>query len=276
MNAVFSLILASALLMSAPSHAKKARHMPSRKIIYSFAEVKNFLTPGCLVCIDVDDTLSQHRHLGGVGWQKQRMEYLQEHRMSCQAAKRRMLRESAAISTFLPKDLLEKEIPIHIQELVDNSDIFLMGMSSKGLESVPVVMSTLYQQGIDFDTRPLFPEDFFLVPRQELSASGVFTDGVLFCGGFTETEAFTELWLRKSPSIRRVVFVHGDPAVVQDMEKVAKALSLSYTGLVYYPAAETVFSFSPPYSTAVAMQSETALKVLPDDLAAKALAMLEE
>ncbi|WP_213357947.1 DUF2608 domain-containing protein [Chlamydiifrater phoenicopteri] len=275
MNALLSLAFLSALLIATPSYAKKNRQ-PTRKIIYSFSEVKNFLTPGCLVCIGVDDTLSQHRHLGGLGWQKQRLEYLQERKMSCQAAKRRMLRESAAISTFLPKELLEAEIPFRFQELVDNFEIFLMGMSAKGLESVPSVMSSLLQQGIDFDTRPLFPEDFFLSPKRGLSASGVFTDGVLFCGGFTETEAFTELWIRKSPSLRRLVFVHGDPAVVQSMEKTAKELSLAYTGLVYYPATETVFSFAPPYSTAVAMQSETALKILPDDLAYKALAMLEE
>ncbi|CAG9046511.1 hypothetical protein NVRI1_00873 [Chlamydia abortus] len=272
-----SILIVAILGTLTTAEAAKKKHVPMT-IVYSFDEVFTHLEKNkedTLFCINVDSVI-QHKYLGSPGWYQNRLSKLSKRFGDFFKAKKRVAEEQVLIDTVISKECLELNVAERFAQILAECSYSLLGISSLGIESVSSTLKSLKECGIELHSRAFPTEDFFLETTQRCSTSALVQEGVLFCSTLGFSEAMKLLFIYENKMPKNIVFLTDDPEEIKTLGRECIDLGIKFFGLVYYPAAESIFSYVYPYSAAVEIQEEHALAVISDATAQLSLDSLNQ
>ncbi|WP_157850885.1 DUF2608 domain-containing protein [Chlamydia caviae] len=272
------LVLAFAILgVLSPAEAAKKHSVPMT-MAYSFGDVFAHLEKNeeeTLFCINVD-TVIQHKYIGSPGWHQSRLSKLSTRLGDFYNAKRRVEEEQVIVDTLLSKRCLEPDFAEQFARLLSDYSCSLLGISLSGSESVSSTLKSLKELGIALRSQAFSQQDFCLDTHAKCSASALVQEGILFCGASEISEAMKLLFTYENKTPKNIIFLTDNPEEAKALGRECLGWGIAFLAFIYYPAAESLFFYADPFSTAVGIQEEQALKVISDAAAQLSLDSLNQ
>ncbi|WP_348663860.1 DUF2608 domain-containing protein [Chlamydia vaughanii] len=278
-NYLSRMSLLAVVIFSTWSVVEAAQNRPMEvTMAYSFGDVFSYigeLDSEAIFCINIDSII-QHKYLGSPGWHESRLSKLSQRFGDFFKGKKRIAEEQVVIDTLIDKKCLEEHFLKEFEKLLELCPCPLLGISSLGIESVPSTLKNLKACGIDFTAQECCRENFFLDSSEKCTESALVQNGILFCSGLPVGEIIKKLFTLKNIKPKRIVFLSDDPEHIKAFGRECIEVGLTFLGIVYYPAAESIFHYIYPYSTAVEMQEEHVLTVISNEMAQLSLDSLNQ
>ncbi|SYX08788.1 Protein of unknown function (DUF2608) [Chlamydia poikilotherma] len=271
-------IVAIALLgVLTTAEAAKKKPLPMT-MAYSFGDIFSHLEKSneeTLFCINVDSVI-QHKHIGSPGWYQSRLTKLSKRYGDFFQAKKQANEEQIIIDTLTRKECLEANVADQFSRILSECRCSVLGISSLGIEGVASTLKSLKDCDLEIHSRAFSTEDFFLETGIKCCDSALVQEGVLFCGASELSEAMKQLFIYENKIPKNIVFLSDNAEEIKSLGRECIDFGISFFGIVYYPAAETLFSYVYPYSAAVEIQEEQALTVISDATAQLSLDSLNQ
>ncbi|QVE48850.1 DUF2608 domain-containing protein [Chlamydia crocodili] len=259
--------------------AEAAKKKPvAMTMAYSFGDIFAHLEKSSeetLFCINVDSVI-QHKYIGSPGWYQNRLTKLSKRYGDFFQAKKRVNEEQIIIDTLTSKECLEANVIDQFSRILSECQCSVLGISLLGIEGVSSTLKNLKDCGLEIHSRAFPTEDFFLGTKTKCSDSALVQKGILFCGASEISEAMKQLFIYENKIPKNIVFLSDNPEEIKSLGRECVDFGITFFGIVYYPAAETLFSYVYPYSAAVEIQEEQALTVISDAIAQLSLDSLNQ
>ncbi|WP_375793208.1 DUF2608 domain-containing protein [Chlamydia sp. 12-01] len=259
------------------AEAGKKKHVPIT-MAYSFDDIFVHLEKSSeetLFCINVDSII-QHKYIGSPGWYQNRLTKLSKRYGDFFKAKKQANEEQVIIDTLTSKECLEANIVDQFSRILSECRCSVLGISSLGIEGVSSTLKSLKDCELEIRSKAFPTEDFFLETGIKCSTSALVQEGILFCGTSELSEAMKQLFIYENKMPKSIVFLSDNPEEIKALGRECLSCGITFFGIVYYPAAETLFSYVYPYSAAVEIQEEQALAVISDTTAQLSLDSLHQ
>ncbi|MEF9497342.1 DUF2608 domain-containing protein [Chlamydia sp. 04-14] len=263
--------------MLTTAEAAKKKPLPMT-MAYSFGDIFAHLEKSSeetLFCINVDSVI-QHKYIGSPGWYQNRLTKLSKRYGDFFQAKKRVNEEQIIIDTLTSKECLEANVIDQFSRILSECQCSVLGISLLGIEGVSSTLKNLKDCGLEIHSRAFPTEDFFLGTGTKCSDSALVQEGILFCGASELSEAMKQLFIYENKIPKNIVFLSDNPEEIKSLGRECIDFGITFFGIVYYPAAETLFSYVYPYSAAVEIQEEQALTVISDSIAQLSLDSLNQ
>lgn len=224
--------------------------------IPNFYAILEFISTGCWVALDIDDTLIVPKQsLGTDPWFFDIMAKRKEQGQSIHDALETTLAEQEAIRQLMDVNLVEEGTDYVISEM-QNSGTTVFGLTTHGLSTATRTIHLLQTVGIDLTRTAPGREDIFflngshnihLPSGQSLSREeGVlFRHGILFTSGSHKGTAFCHLMDHLGQTPKKLIFINDKVEPLIDLEKSVEPLGIVFVGLRYNINDEKIKNYRP-------------------------------
>ncbi len=231
--------------------------------IYHFDEIRDYLHPGMLVVLDIDNTLLMPiQELGSDQWFHHRLDRYIQGGCSLQDALEYALSEWEGVQNLSIMTSPECETPSLIDRLQQHWTV--MGLTTRGLALATRTVHQLQSVGIHLTKHTVAEDDIPLLnPRLIL-----YRKGILFTSGTHKGQALLKLLDAIGYKPQSILFVNDKASHLREVEVACEAHHIPFTGLRYGFLDEKVRNFRPDIA---AVQFEQFSQILSDEEAQKIL-----
>lgn len=195
-----------------------------------FRHVEHYLTPDCLLVLDIDDTLLiPAQMLGCDEWFSMRLKQRLERGVSFSKALEKSLAEWEAIRHLTKMEIVEPASDLLIRNLQERG-VRIIGLTTQGLALATRTSLQLLENRIDLHaTSPMKEDCYFQVGHHGV----LFRNGILFTSGTNKGEALFRLLDLAGIHPLRIIFLNDKKSHLMEVEKEAGKRAVDFIGMRY-------------------------------------------
>lgn len=203
-----------------------------------FSELCQYVTPGTLVLLDIDDTLLiPVQTLGNDAWFQY---HLQQLKTECgEVGFDRALGDWEAVRQLTQVKIVEEGTEKIVAELQKNH-VIVMGLTTQGLALATCTVNQLNALNIDLMKTAPSREDHFFINQHGV----LYRKGILFTSGTPKGPALVKLLDILQFRPEKIVFINDKASHLEDVETSMIALGIEFIGLRYSFGDDRVASFN--------------------------------
>lgn len=211
-----------------------------------FADLLSYVTPGCLVVLDIDDTLLiPQQSLGNDCWFTHRMRRYEEAGSGKSEALEKALADWQGVR-MLTKVRIVEEGTAEIINSLQEQGVSVMALTTQGLALATRTILQLDSLGIQLaQTAPTMEDIYFINGTFKHQQGVLFREGVLFTSGTKKGTALLTLLSKTELTPTRVIFINDKLTHLRDVEESLEEVGLDFIGLRYSHEDERVKNFDP-------------------------------
>ncbi len=193
-------------------------------------QVDHYLTPDCLLILDIDDTLLiPAQMLGCDEWFSLRLKQRLDRGVSFAKALEKSLAEWEAVRHLTKMEIVEPAADLLIRNLQERG-VRIMGLTTQGLALATRTSLQLLENRIDLHATAPMKEDWYF----QVGHHGVlFRNGILFTSGTNKGEALFRFLDHAGIHPLRIIFLNDKKSHLMEVEKEAAKRAVDFIGMRY-------------------------------------------
>lgn len=210
-----------------------------------FKDLTQYINKGCLVILDIDDTLLiPAQTLGNDCWFRY---ILQKHKSegdSPAAALEKAIAKWEGIRQLTKMNLVEEGTDNIVSDLQKQGYI-VMGLTTQGLALATRTIQQLQENNIDLSITAPSQEDHYFMNG---GLGNLYRHGILFTSGTAKGESLLKLLNKVGLRPSSIVFINDKEMHLRDIARSVEAKGIEYIGLRYSYSDERINNYDPRIS----------------------------